>query len=200
MRAQIASLSRNMEGEYLLTLRTRDRAVVDVYNDLHDGDVTAEVKRFHPKRSRDANAYAWVLIDKLAAALQMAKTDVYREAIRDIGGVSDTCCVTDRAVDSLINGWRHNGIGWFAETMPSKLKGCTNVILYRGSSTYDSKQMAALIDVLVRECKEQHIETMTPQEIAAMNAAWGDRYGRTKADKRPRADRPAEHKAQTGPR
>lgn len=175
MKARITSLGRSVEGGYILTLTTRDKAVVDAYNDLHEDDVTIEIKRWHPARSRDANAYAWVLIDKLAAALQMSKTDVYREAIRDIGGVSDTCCVTDRAVDSLINGWKHNGLGWFAETMPSKIKGCTNVILYRGSSTYNTRQMSALIDVLVRECKEQHIETKSPQEIAAMNAAWGGR-------------------------
>lgn len=187
MKGRLTNLTRGLNGEYQLTISTRDKAVVDVWNDLHEVDVNAEVKRFYRKRSLDANAYAWVLIDKLAAALNITKTEVYREAIRNIGGVSNTCCVVDKAVQGLIDGWAHNGPGWFAETNPSKIAGCTNVILYYGSSTYDTKQMSALIDVLVQECKAQHIETLPPHELEAMAAACGERNGREKAGKHSRA-------------
>ena len=37
--------------------------------------------------------------------------------------------------------------------------------LYRGTHTYDSKEMAMLIDGTIEECKEQGIETMTPNEL-----------------------------------
>lgn len=177
MKGRMTNLTQGLDGEYQLTISTRDRAVIDLWNDLHEGDINADIRRFYRRRSRDANAYAWVLIDKLAAALNITKTEVYREAIRSIGGVSDTCCVADKAVRNLVEGWSHNGLGWFAETTPSKLRGCTNVILYYGSSTYNTKQMSALIDVLVRECKAQHIETLPPHELEAMAAAWGDRHG-----------------------
>lgn len=66
----------------------------------------------------------------------------------------------------------HNGLGWFAETFPSKINGCTNVVLYYGSSTYDTKQMSALIDVAVESCKGLGIETMPPAELAALEASW----------------------------
>ena len=56
----------------------------------------------------------------------------------------------------------------------SKLPGCTNVILYYGSSTYDSKQMARLIDNIIQDCKAVGIETATPAEIDAMKARWED--------------------------
>ena len=52
-----------------------------------------ELVRRKPRRSLDANAYAWALIDKLAAATNLSKVEVYREAIRDIGGVSEVVCV-----------------------------------------------------------------------------------------------------------
>lgn len=172
MKARMINLTQGLDGEYQLTISTRDRAVIDQWNELHDGDINADIKRFRRRRSLDANAYAWVLIDRLAAVLKRGKTEVYREAIRDIGGVSETCCVTDQAVDALIQGWRHNGLGWFTETRPSKIAGCTNVTMYFGSSTYDTKQMSALIDHLVQDCKAVGIETMTPREIEAMNAAW----------------------------
>lgn len=172
MKGRLINLTQGLNGEYQLTISTREPAVLALWDDLRDGDINAEIKRFRRRRSLDANAYAWVLIDRLAARLGRTKAEVYREAIRGIGGVSEVCCVTDKAVPHLLEAWQHNGIGWFAETMPSKIAGCTNVILYCGSSTYDTKQMSALIDHLVQDCRAVGIETMTPREIAAINEAW----------------------------
>ena len=172
MKATLESLTMSLEGDYLITLKTRDRAIVEAYNDLRDNPVSVEIKRWRERRSLDANAYCWILLDKLAAQRGLTKTEVYREAIRGIGGVSETVCVTNKAVDRLMQSWSHNGLGWFAETMPSKIPGCTNVILYCGSSTYDTHQMSALIDHIVQDCKAVGIETKTPQELAAMMNEW----------------------------
>ena len=172
MKATLESLTMSLEGDYLITLKTRDRAIVETYNGLRENPVSVEVKRWRERRSLDANAYCWTLIDKLAASRGLTKAEVYREAILGIGGVSETVCVTDRAVDRLVEGWSHNGLGWFAETFPSKIPGCTNVILHYGSSTYDTKQMSALIDHIVQDCKAVGIETKTPQELAAMMNEW----------------------------
>ena len=65
-----------------------------------------------------------------------------------------------------------NGIGYQTEIMPSKLPNCTNVVAYYGSSTYDSKQMSALIDQLVYEAKALGIETRTPEQLAQMIGDW----------------------------
>ena len=51
------------------------------------------------------------------------------------------------------------------QAVPSKIDGCTNVILYYGSSTYDTAQMHRLIELIVQECKEQDIETLTPEGL-----------------------------------
>ena len=126
------------------------------------------MKQHRNKRSLDANGYAWVLMDKIAARMHIDKVEVYREAIKNIGGVSETVCVQDKAVDRLRQGWEQNGIGWQTDTMPSKLKGCTNVILYYGSSTYDTQQMSLLIDHIVQDAKALGIETMTPAELEAL--------------------------------
>lgn len=117
------------------------------------------------KRSLDANGYAWVLIDKLAQKLRTDKADVYRNAIKDIGGVSTMVCIKQEAAETMKREWEKRGVGWQVDEMPSKLKGCVNLILYYGSSVYDTKQMSALIDRLIKECKEQGIETLTPLEL-----------------------------------
>lgn len=147
-----------------------------VVNELSDKEkLTIELKPFRKKRSLDANAYAWVLIDKLAEKLNKPKEDIYREYITHIGGNSEIVCVRNSAVDRLCDGWGKNGIGWQTETFPSKLEGCTNVILYYGSSTYDSAQMARLLDLIIQDCQTQGIQTETPDEIESMKALWGEK-------------------------
>ena len=136
-----------------------------------------EIKEHRQKRSLDANAYAWVLMDKLAEATNIPKEDIYREAIRNIGGNTETVCVQKKAADRIRSAWSKNGLGWLTEETPSKLDGCMNVILYYGSSTYDVVQMSRLIDNLVTDCKALGIETLPPEKLAAMTEDWGRRRG-----------------------
>jgi hypothetical protein len=51
--------------------------------------------------------------------------------------------------------------------------------MYYGSSVYDTKQMSQLIDCIVQDCKTVGIETMTPQELAALNERWGQRENKS---------------------
>lgn len=171
MKGRLLDLAFGRDGKQRVTVEL-DEDFREGWDALHDGEVAVEIKKYRKRRSLDANAYAWVLIDRLAEKLHMTKIDVYRELIRNIGGVSQTVCVQDKAVQDLIKGWSHNGLGWFAETMPSKLSGCTNVILYYGSSSYDSAQMSALLDLLIDDCKAQGIETTTPEELAKYKEEW----------------------------
>lgn len=140
---------------------------------LDDKKYVIEIKQYRKQRSLDANAYCWVLIGKLAEKTGYKKSDIYRNAIREIGGNSETVCVQDKAVDKLCRGWEHNGEGWQTETSQSKLDGCTNVTLYYGSSVYDTAQMSRLIDSIVEDCRAIGIETMTPNELEALKEAWG---------------------------
>lgn len=156
-----------------LELNTDDRTMLRMFDELREKKLTIEIKEYKPKRSLDANAYCWVLIGRLAEKLRMPKADIYRMAIREVGGNSDTVCVQDKAVKTLCDGWERNGIGWQTDTMPSKLEGCTNVILYYGSSTYDTAQMSRLINNIVEECKLQGIETKSKEELDSLLGQWG---------------------------
>lgn len=148
------------------------KAMVDEMKGLDK--LSIEVKPFRQRRSLDANAYCWVLLDKLAAKTGEPKEMVYRQYIQNIGGNSEIVCVKNEAVDRLCYGWRRNGIGWQTETMDSKLDGCTNVILYYGSSVYDTSQMGRLLDLIIQDCKAVGIPTETPSEIARLKAMWGE--------------------------
>ena len=136
--------------------------------------LSIEVKPFRQKRSLDANAYCWVLIDKLAEKVGESKETVYRQYITNIGGNSEVVCVKNNAVERLCEGWRRNGIGWQTDTFDSKIEGCTNVILYYGSSVYDTAQMSRLLDLIIQDCKTLGIQTETPAKIAEMKSLWGE--------------------------
>ena len=132
-----------------------------------------KIDKWRNKRSMNANSYFWVLCDKLAAKTGIPKDEIYRNAIRDIGGNSEVICVKDEALKKTCESWHKIGLGWQTETLPSKLKGCTNVVIYFGSSTYDSKQMSQLIDNIVQDCKAVGIETLTERELSLLKQEWG---------------------------
>ena len=159
MTGKLKDLYRGLDGQWVFSISTPfdPRGPFD---ELKDDLVDVTIKKHRNKRSLDANAFAWVLIDKLAAKLSKSKVEVYRETIREIGGVSDVICVQNKAVERLVSGWEKNGIGWQTDTSPSKIEGCTNVTLYYGSSTYDTYQQSRLIDLLVQECEQQGIPTI----------------------------------------
>ena len=175
MRCRIKDLLVPFGGEKQVLMLEIDEDFREYYDEMNGHELDVSVKLWKPTRSLDANAYAWVLIDRLAAKLGVPKTTVYRDAIREIGGVSETVCVKDSAFPELKRVWESNGIGWQVEAMPSKLKGCTNAILYAGSSTYDSKQMSRLLDFVKLACEEQGIPTIKEDEAAHLLKKWAER-------------------------
>ena len=171
MTGNLTNLRRLFGGEWEITLSTKED-FSSSYDELKDSPVSVEIKKAHNKRSKDANAFCWTLIDKLAEKTGIPKKDIYRSAIREIGGVSETVCVQEKAVERLCSGWQKNGIGWQTDTMPSKIPGCTNVVLYYGSSTYDTAQMSRLLDLIIQECEQQGIHTIR-DEAEDLLGKWG---------------------------
>ena len=160
-------------GNPLLVFEMEDkRSALEAAESLLGKKVTLKVGQYRKKRSLDANAYAWVLIGKIAEKTNLTTEEVYRSAIRGLGGNSDMVCIQNHAVETLRSGWSRNGIGWITDTMPSKLEGCTNVVLYYGSSTYDTEQMSRLINNIVQDCYALGIETKSKEEIDSLLGAW----------------------------
>jgi hypothetical protein len=157
-------------GEWLVTFTTRDNPG-QIFDDLKGEAVKVEIKKASKMKSRDANAYCWVIIDKISEKTGISKSEVYRHAIKEIGGVSTTICVQDKAVDLLRESWERKGLGWQTDTLKSRIDGCTNVILYYGSSMYNSQQMSRLIDSLVQEAEGLGIPTY-PEETERMKRQW----------------------------
>lgn len=131
-----------------------------------------EVKEYRKPRSLNANAYMWELLGKLSEAMHIPANDLYRQYVREMG-VYRTFEIQADAISTLEHVWSAHGLGWFLDVIDDGANdGFKLVKVYYGSSCYNTKQMAALIDAVVQDCQSLHIETKTPDEIARLVSLW----------------------------
>ena len=131
-----------------------------------------KIKQYRQKRSLDANAYCWILAQKIAEVIGNTKEFVYKRAIRQVGQF-EIVPIKDDAVERWIKNWESKGLGWQSIIMgDSKLKGYTNTINYFGSSTYNTKEMSILLEEIVHQAKELGIDTMTDTEKKQLIEMW----------------------------
>lgn len=170
MQADTFRWSMDSAGDWLCVQTNKARQVLD---SLKPGKVyDVEIKEHREKRSLDANAYCWALLDKLAEALDTTKEELYRGYVRKIGPFKDFDLTVDEA-QTFRTAWERLGQGWPTEQVDFTPDGERVVIrAYYGSSTYNTKRMSRLIDMIVEDCKEQGIETLTPQQLDAMKERW----------------------------
>ena len=144
---------------------------IDRPEDIPQGELDLTIKPYKPKRSLSANAYMWVLVGKLADKTGLPPDEIYRNAIRAVG-ISQLMVVNARAVSTIDHVWQAYGLGWFTERVDEDKDGEVILRCYYGSSSYDRKQMAALIDYIVQDCKAMGIETLTEQELSLLCDRW----------------------------
>lgn len=163
-----------LSGKPQLTLEIDEKAaLLAEYDKLKERDkLSIEVKPYRAKRSNSANAYAWVLMDKIAENQGITKEEVYLSQIQKVG-VFKPIAINEDAVDTMIHSWSLHGMGWIAQRIgQADTKGFVEMALYYGSSSYNTKQMARLIDNIIHECQILGIDTKTPAEIENMLNLW----------------------------
>lgn len=150
-----------------------------------DKEYTVEIKRKTKSRSLNANSYYWLIAQKIAVELSKnsytTKEDVYKKAIKDCGHFTYVP-VREDAVERYITIWQAHGIGWIAEDAGEckSIKGYHNIMCYHGSSVYNTKEMARLIDCLTDECEQLGIQLEPSEYIQSLIEGWGDEQQKEK--------------------
>lgn len=129
-----------------------------------------DIEPHKEKRSLSANAIAWVYCDKLAEKLHSTKEEIYRIAVANVGVFTEIKVADAEAAKRFKRIWQHNGVGWLTRTINE-----TTIQAYYGSSTYNTQEMARLIDFLQDECRRQGIEIRPKEEVEAMLKEWGEK-------------------------
>ena len=146
-----------------------------------DKDIILKITQKREKRSLDSNAYFHVLADKLRQRLNVSMAYIKNQLIADYGQIE--------YIDDVPVIYKTTAPEDYMMEQEYIHTKCVKVTeenghqiyfyrIYRGSHTYNTKEMAQLIDGTIQECKAQGIETATPQELAEMQRLWEEHYGK----------------------
>lgn len=125
--------------------------------------LAVEIKEYRKKRSLDANAYMWEICEEIARAVGHAcREDIYRKAIREVG-FYETIYVSPIAVSKFVENWNAKGIGWQAVPEDYRYQGLVPVTAYFGTSSYNSDEMARVIEWLRMEAEGLGLDVDTPE-------------------------------------
>lgn len=125
-----------------------------------------EIKEHKEKRSLNANSYAWALIGKIADAVRASKDDVYMLMLKRYGQSQMISVVASADITGFFKYWEKIGETFLQGKLFNHYR------IFKGSSEYDSGEMAILIDGIISEAKELGIETLPPAEIERMKHRW----------------------------
>lgn len=163
-----------MSNKPKITLLLNERDCLNSIENLKDDKLTIDIKKWRKKRSLDANSYCWVLCDKIAKELSkeniVTKEEVYKDAILQIGSF-EPFIVQERTFDKFKRIWERQGLGFLVQEVSRKDK-CVKVHCYYGSSTYDSKEMSLLINLIVDLAKSLNIKTKPQAELDSLLRSW----------------------------
>lgn len=168
-KGRVVDIARDWKtGRFRITFEAQEDISKQVET-VTDKLLTITTKLFRNKRSRDANAYSWVLMQKIAEDQHLDKWSVYLDMLGQYG-VFTHIIVRPSVVDRVIAEWRT--VKNLGEVTVS---GQTGIQLqcYFGSSTYDTKEMSVFIEGIVSECHDLGIDTATPEELERMKREWG---------------------------
>lgn len=168
---KVVNVSKDWQtGQFQITFTVNEASAINEVNNIQSCEkLSIRAVKHREKRSLDANAYMWVLLQKIAEVLQQDKWNIYLEMLGRYG-VFTHIIVKPKVVDKVKNEWRT-----VKELGEVCVNGTTGIQLqcYFGSSTYNTKEMAVLIDGVVAEAKELGIETIPPDELERMKTTWG---------------------------
>lgn len=156
-----------------LLLDTNELSIVEELK--NENKLNVELKKWYKKRSLDANSYCWVICDLIAKKLTtnnavITKEDIYKDAISNIG-TFQAMIIEEKAFEDFKRIWGKQGLGFLVRAVSRKDK-CVKVQAYYGSSTYNTKEMSLLIELLVQQAKELNLETKPQAEIDSLLKQW----------------------------
>lgn len=152
-----------------------DTKQLDIVEELkNENKLNVELKKHREKRSLDANAYFWKLLQELCELAEIDTVEEYKRRIKELG-IFKQFRIETKDIKTFEKVWTDRGIAWFCEIADTEYLGDIEfkiINAYYGSSSYNSKQMSRLIDGVVQDCKIYGIETKPQQEIDSLLKEW----------------------------
>lgn len=159
------------DKKWLITIELSEEP--EIYDSTKDDVIDVTIKKHHEKRSLNANAYFHVLVEKIATVQGVSHAEIHNQMIADYGFMDEE--LKNLIMDASIP-WQKLDCIHLMPTTYTKMMDNDKLyrvyIVMRGSHTYDTKEMARLIDGTVQEAKALGIETLPPDELERLKNQW----------------------------
>lgn len=133
-----------------------------------DDGLLFEVKVWKRKRSLTQNAYYWALLNRLGQALGYPSDELHGHMLREYGACDVFTVRADVPLRDYFRYYDVVGSGVMDGVRYSHVRA------FKGSSEMDSTEFSKLLNGVIEECRQQGIETMTPEEAARLRWIEGD--------------------------
>lgn len=156
MKGRLTGIQMPFRAKYpVITLEVEaDPEDLEQFNDM---ELEVKLSKFSKKRSNDANALLWACIGDIAKALRASNWDVYLLMLERYGEFT-TILVKPEAVEGLKRQWRETKVIGERDQM-------VEVMCFYGSSTYNAREMSRLIEGVVSEMKEMHLQAPASERM-----------------------------------
>ena len=177
MIGRLKEMYRSRDGSgWIVTFFTREKIDGDRFDELAKVDCDIEIKKHRKIRSKNANSYFHVLVNKIAAETPETEDEVKARLITSYGPLARTSdgkylmFILPKDVDAT----EYYKYAVLYDQRVVNGVTCNMWKVYKDSHKMDTKEMARVIDGAIREAKDLGIETETPEELARMKAKWAE--------------------------
>lgn len=126
-----------------------------------DQDKIYEIKEYKQSRTLNQNSYYWKLLNELSRKMRIPSEELHFELLKKSVPFTEYLVLAEADLRAIEY--------YEIKGQIEKNDNIYNVVrVYVGSSKLDTIEMGMLLDNLIEECKEQGIETMTPEELAKL--------------------------------
>lgn len=179
MSEKIGFREAKLEGGWLMVKPEREDMgkAMTFIRKLKDKAYVAELKEKTKKRSLDANAFLWSLLNQMSVVLRMPPEEIYQGYLPDVGDNFEWHPCKPENVQRYTEGWCRGHIGRMVDDMgPCRLpdlRGYRLLKCYYGSSDYDVPTFSRLLELVIQDCRQLGIETLSEREKSLLLEEWG---------------------------
>lgn len=124
-----------------------------------DKEKVFEIKEYKEKRNNDQNAKYWKLLNELALKLKISVEELHFQMLKFYSQRYQILIPTETSI---------RGIEYYEKksTIKKDNKLFDVYIIYTPSHELNTEEFSLLLEGLCNECKEQGIETRSPEELS----------------------------------
>ena len=174
MIGRLKDMVRDRDGNWVISFTTREQMDGDRFDALAQVDCDIEIKKHRNIRSRNANSYFHVLVNKISQEIGESEEATKFRLITSYGTLART---SDGKYLMFLLPLDVDATEYYKYAVlydQREVNGvtCNMWKVYKNSHKMDTKEMSRVIDGAVAEAKELGIETATPAELEKLKEKW----------------------------